>query len=190
MKVKSTLFQALLMVTMLIGGCKEIPIRDGRVPDQYLSQAKQLAGTYVGNFDGKKARIEIIFEENRPRIIYKDSLGNDLIHPRCHSSILDLSKVVVSKHRGRYQLDKVIFAFHPGTCTQIIGRTIALKFSGHNKFTLSLNDRINYVRDCNYEPYPGYGGYPGYYPGDPRYPFCRTDEYRHYMSGRFFKITP
>lgn len=190
MKTSITICQGFLAALLFLTGCKEVIIRDGRVPQQYLTEAKQLAGIYVGDFDGKKARIEIVFDQDRPRIIYKDSVGTDVIHPNCHSSIFALSKVIVSKHQGRYQLDKAIFGFHPGTCTQIVGRTLVLKFSGHSKFTLSLNDRINYVRDCDYGPYPGYGGYPGYYPGDPRYPFCRTDEYRHYLSGRFYKITP
>ena len=191
--MKSSSF--LVLFTILLSmGCKEVKIHDGRIPEKYLPQAKTLAGVYVGNFDGKKARLEIIFDQDRPRLIYKDSLGEDVIHPRCYSSIHDLTRVVLHKKHGSYKLHKAIFLFHPGTCTQIEGRTLTLDFSGSQKFTLMLQDRTQIIRDCDYGYgyYPGNypGPYPGWYPGNPRQPFCQNREYPHYLRGSFYKITP
>ncbi|MEY4615225.1 MAG: hypothetical protein RJB66_185 [Pseudomonadota bacterium] len=181
---------SLAITASMLVSCKEVKTQDGRIPEAYLAKAKTLSGTYYGEFDGKKARVEIVFDQDRPRLVYKDSLGTDVIHPRCSSTILELYSIDLSKHRGTYQLDRAIFRFHPGTCTQIPGRILILDFSNTKKFTLLLNDRTEYYKDCTYGD-GGYGSpYPGWYPGDTRRPLCRTNERKHYMRGDFFKISP
>lgn len=156
-------------------GCKEVTIQDGHVPQEYLSQAKQLEGKYYGNFDGKKATIEIYFEGDRPFLIYQDAQGNDPLDINCNSKIDLLKKIILVKENGQYVLDQAFFGFHPGTCRMVRGREIDLEFNGTNKIIMSIYEDSDYVQNCSPGAPPPYGGGPN----------CRTDEIPHYILGKF-----
>lgn len=154
-------------------GCKEVTIKDGRVPQAYLNQAKQLEGKYFGSFDGKKAQVEIYFEGDRPILKYNDSEGDDLLDVSCNSKIGLLQKVILYKKSGKYVVDHAYFGFHPGTCRLVRGRDIELDFSGTNKFTMRLYEYSDYVQRCD-------PGSPPYYGRN-----CHMEEIPHYITGRF-----
>ncbi|MGZ3742691.1 MAG: hypothetical protein ACXVB1_17565 [Pseudobdellovibrionaceae bacterium] len=166
---------------VLIGliGCKEVVTQDGHVPEKYLPVAKQLAGKFYGNFDGKRAEMEIYFEGDRPLIRYSDARGNDPLDVSCNSEIGYLQSVTFCKKDGRYVLDKATFGFHPGNCRQVEGRNLFLDFSGKDRFTASIVDHKEYTPWCYssglYYPY-----------GDPG---CTPQEYLHYIYGRFYRFT-
>jgi hypothetical protein len=156
-----------------LAGCKEVTIKDGRVPQEYLKQAKQLEGKYYGTFDGKKAQIEIYFEGDRPILSYKDSRSDDPLDASCDSKIDLLKKVILYKKSGNYVVDQAFFGFHPGSCRLVRGRNIELDFSGKDKLTMSIYEYSDYVQRCDPGPPPNYGNN------------CRTEEVPHYISGRF-----
>jgi hypothetical protein len=161
------------MVAMALVGCREVTINDGRVPAEYLTQAKQLEGHYKGSFDGKRAEIEIYFEGDRPFIRYTDSRGNDPLDANCNSKIDLLQSIVLFKKRGEYVLDQAIFGFHPGSCRIVKGRTFTLDFSGSQKFTASIYEDSEYVQRCTPNNPPNRGSN------------CHTEEIPYYISGKF-----
>jgi hypothetical protein len=161
----------LLLISFI--GCKEVKITDGRVPAEYLSQAKQIEGRYYGTFDGKRAEIQIYFQGDRPFIKYSDAYGNDILDTGCNSKINLLQKIVVSKEDGQYVLDNATFAFHPGSCRLVEGRTLDLKFSGRNKFNASIYEHMDYVQRCNPGGPPNYGNN------------CYLEQVPRYITGRF-----
>lgn len=163
---------------LALSGCKEITIKDGRVPAEYLAQAKAMEGTYYGSFDGKRAQIKIRFEGDLAVLDYSDSYGTDPIDPNCHSKIDLLKKVVLHKKDGQEVLDQASFTFNPGTCRQVRGRTLDIDFDGPNKFEASIYDYSDYIQRCT----PG-GAPPPYGPGTN----CQTQEVPHYLTGKFFR---
>jgi hypothetical protein len=157
-------------------GCKQVKIKDGHVPKEYLSEAKKVEGTYSGRFDGKRATIQIYLDGDQPRLKYVDQLGEDMLDVRCGSKIGLLKLVELSKKNGTYVLDRAVFEFHPGVCRRVLGRELELDFSGSNKFLAGIYDYSDYRQRCDPSMPPVNGG------GS-----CRMEEIPHYITGNFVR---
>ncbi|MGZ3798190.1 MAG: hypothetical protein ACXVB1_17590 [Pseudobdellovibrionaceae bacterium] len=150
-------------------GCKEVDIKDGHVPQEYLPQIKQLEGKYKGNFDGKASSMEISFEGDRPFLKYTDSQGHELLEQECHSKVNLLKMVILGEKNDVYVVDQASFEFDPGDC-DLEGRTLELIFSGSNQFTAKTQDYSEHRVHCT----PGRRGTP-----------CNGEEKPHYLTGKF-----
>jgi hypothetical protein len=168
-----TNFMSVALATLALMGCKEVTIKDGRIPKEYLTQAKQLEGRYYGEMDGNEAVIDITFDGDRPILKYSDRHGNDILGNNCNSRVDHLKKVILYKKSGKYVVDQAIFGFHPGHCRQVQGRTLELNFSGTRKFVASIYDYSDYRHRCDMGPPPNYGNQ------------CRMEEVPHFINGRF-----
>lgn len=194
MKITQVLFSTVVLPVTLLGfiGCKSVKIKDGRVPQQYLSEAKKLEGTYRGQFNGVPGTLTVKFQGSKPVVTYKNSRGTDILNNNCGSRIGNLFKVTMKGTKENPEISKALFAFDPGGCSLMVqGRELALSFKntkdGMRVKVSLLSDYDNYYGSCRYYG-PGYG-YPGYgypYPGYPYYPGCDYwDSYSTYLYGSF-----
>ncbi|MGZ3769144.1 MAG: hypothetical protein ACXVCR_03800 [Bdellovibrio sp.] len=157
----------LLLSTMVFAGCKTIEIKNGVVPDQYLHQAKKLEGVYLGSFEGRAGKIKIIFEGNRPVLLAQDFRGNDLILPRCQTSINHLKWVQVSHKKN---VKSAAFYFDPGVC-DIHGHEVILSFDdNYDRISLRILDHSVYDDQC--------------FPNGP-YRDCSAIQHDFYLNGWF-----
>lgn len=163
----------LLLISLVFVGCKTVNIKDGEVPHKYLHRAKQLEGVYHGSFEGRKGKIRIIFEGNRPVLLAQDSRGDDLLLPKCRTSINHLKWVEVSHKKN---VKSAAFYFDPGLC-DIGGREVILSFSdNYNRIHLRVLDRSVYEKQCRWEIHnPVYG---------PTWD-CTMVRNNFYLNGRF-----
>ncbi|HEY8271168.1 MAG TPA: hypothetical protein VIG33_09800, partial [Pseudobdellovibrionaceae bacterium] len=105
----SALISILTLFTLT--ACKTIDINEGRVPSEYLAQAKQLAGTYKGSFNGVAGDLVISFNGDKPVVKYHNSHGDDILNNNCHSSFGDLLQVTVKNERKNPSVSRALFDF-------------------------------------------------------------------------------
>lgn len=165
----------LLLTTMVFAGCKTIEIKNGEVPHQYLHQAKKLEGVYHGSFEGRDGKIKIIFEGNKPVLLAQDSRGDDLILPKCRTSINHLKWVQVSHKKN---VKSAAFYFDPGVC-DIRGREVILSFGdNYNKIYLRVLEHSSYERECRWQMH---------YPISGPYWDCTVVQNDFYLNGKFWR---
>jgi hypothetical protein len=171
-------FSVIVLSTFLMS-CKTVKIVDGKIPSEYISEAKKLEGTYAGRFDGIKGEITIRLNGNKPELSFQGEKGSDIL-AGCGSTIGDLAEISVSGNSTDYRLSGAVFTFSPGTCRRYIGRNLYLDFSrDQSSFRLSFITRYDTRRECHYES----GGYP---PGQ-MYEVCTYRSYPIYLTGTFGK---
>ncbi|OQW49276.1 MAG: hypothetical protein A4S09_12230 [Proteobacteria bacterium SG_bin7] len=118
-----------IAATLAVTGCKEIQIKDGRIPSEYLAVAAQYMGNYKGQFNGVPSEISLWLEGDVVKAKYTDAHGNDILDPQCESQIGNLKSITVSGEQKSPQLDVANFAFDPGKCSgSVLGRMLVLMF--------------------------------------------------------------
>jgi hypothetical protein len=181
MKVTKVLISALALFT--IAGCKTVDIKDGRVPSQYLSQAKKLEGSYRGEFNGVPGSLVISFNGNKPVLEYHNSRGDDLLNNHCHSTFGDLLKVTLKGDNKNPSVSSALFNFDAAACHLMVhGREIALSFKQTNsgmRVDLTLLQDIRERQVCNW--------YPGAPPHVPPSQQCTWQQEPFYLYGRFVR---
>lgn len=110
----------LVSIAMLgaLAGCKQIEMKDGQIPAEFIAQAKAAEGTYTGHIelnDGsgvsqnmRSATMTLKIDGNRPVL----TVSTDWIDEKCHSKIGPLENVQISG----LKLKRVAFAFDAGDC--------------------------------------------------------------------------
>jgi hypothetical protein len=181
MKFTQVLFASLAIFTMM--GCKTIDIKDGRIPSQYLSQAKKLAGVYKGEFNGVAGELEIAFYGNKPVLTYRNNRGDDLLNNNCHSVFGNLRKVTVRNENKKPEVRNAEFDFNAGACSLIVvGREISLSFKDTDKglrVNLTLLKELRQREVCSWNP--------GNPPNVPPSQNCHWEQDPTYLYGRFVK---
>ncbi len=162
---------------LLLTGCKEVKIENGRIPDQYLKQAAEYAGTYAGTFQGVKSVLTLSLEGNLAKVSYQDARGNDIIDPTCESKFGLLQTITVSGSEEKPNLDAAAFAFDANKCTaMVVGRTLYLEFKkkqGAVKMSAGIVQRRDWEHTCT-------GGSP--FPTN-----CTTRQVPVFIRGSFVK---
>lgn len=178
--------KALLIAVAFLGlaGCKTIEVKDGRVPNAYMSQAQQLVGTYRGQFNGVPGDLVVRFDGNRPEVTYINSQGSDLLNNGCQSSIGSLERVSIRGTEQHPQLSSARFAFSPGSCGQVVeGREVNLSFHTDSEglhIIASVFEHWDQREICNVQP-----------PGPPMWPphqSCNVTQNAVYLRGDFLKL--
>lgn len=180
MKFTKVLFASLTLLAL--AGCKTVDIKDGQVPSQYLSQAKKLAGTYKGEFDGVPGNLIVSFQGNKPVLTYANKRGEDILNNNCHSDFGNLLKVQIKNENKNPTVSGALFAFDAGGCSIMIrGRDASLNFKETDK---GMRIDISILRDvrqrevCNWTP----GG-----PNIPPSQVCHWEQQAEYLYGRFYR---
>ncbi|MGZ3771687.1 MAG: hypothetical protein ACXVCP_18455 [Bdellovibrio sp.] len=137
------------LVSFGLVSCKTLEIQNGKVPDEYLSQIKKIEGVYHGTFASNKSQMEIRFQGNVPQIIYTDDYGHEILEEGCHSQIGYLTEVTVSNKNHPIANSRAVFAFNPGSCTDIKGRELILNFKDERKFTVEILKEMHYSSSCH-----------------------------------------
>lgn len=126
---KMSVLSAAVGVALVLTGCKEIQIQEGRIPGEYLTTAARYMGSYSGQFNGTPAEISLGLEGDVVKVQYVDARGSDILAPQCESSIGHLKSITVSGDEKNPQLDVANFAFDPGKCPNMaMGRMLVIMF--------------------------------------------------------------
>lgn len=124
MRVKVLLAASLLM----LAGCDEIETPDGAIPQEFISAAAPLQGTYMGSFQGVPTNLTLQLQGNKPVVVVANNNGNDLIGSKCSSKVGQLHHIRGEKiSEGVYRLDNATFVFDAGNCF-MQGRQLSLNF--------------------------------------------------------------
>lgn len=169
--------QVFLFFTIALGltACKTVSIKNGEVPSEYLSRAKQVEGIYHGHFDGRPGTLKINFEGSRPTLSFQDSQnGESFVSSQCGAQVGHLNWAEVSQ---KGLIKNVGFKFTPGIC-RILGRDVVLSFSKDiNNVQVSILQKKGYREGvCHYQT------------REPRVgiqKICEKIEYDIFLKGRF-----
>lgn len=142
-----------------LAGCKPISIDGGHLPKQFLQQAKQFEGRYVGSFEGKKAEIVLFLRGDQPILKYKDQDSDDLLGTECQSQIGLLRTISVENKNGRESLGQMEFDFNPGACLKVQGRRVSLRSFKKTQFSLRILDHTEMEEECDPRFPPPYEGH-------------------------------
>ncbi|WP_413559786.1 hypothetical protein [Bdellovibrio sp. HCB209] len=178
MKLAKLLIAGLALAA--VAGCKTVDIKDGKVPNAYLSKAKKYEGAYEGQFNGVPGQMILSFNGNKPVLSYRNNMGTDILNNNCASRFGDLKKVYITGKKSNPQVDAVEFAFDSGRCSLMVqGRQMNVDFkekNGVTKLKVSILREMRQRRDCRW------------YPGDghrPPYEYCEWVQDPIYLHGSF-----
>lgn len=166
---------------LALAGCKTVDIKDGKIPDGYISQAKKIEGVYQGQFNGVRGELVLTLEGNKPVITFRNSTGDDILSNNCHSFFGDLKKVYLKGSKGNYQLDGAQFEFNAGACSLMVrGREMEIDFKNTDKgmrMNLSLLKEMQMRQVCTWSP--------GAPPNIPPQQVCQWEQNPQYLYGNF-----
>lgn len=177
MKKRTAFLKSFLALGFLfLSACDEVEFENGRVPNEYLPQAKALVGTYSGQFSREKSTLKLDLYENLAVLSFQSASGNDLLGPDCHSQIGILKRARIKDQR----ISNLYFKFKPGQC-DIPGRELDLQFSNnYKKITLRLRDHDKIVQECEWNDR-------GRVPPVPPVYECHNVVYKQYLTGTFVR---
>lgn len=143
-------YSALFFSTLLcLSACKSVDIQDGKVPSEYLAQMKKYEGIYHGSFESNASQIEIRFKNDIPEVIYTDEFGHEILDEKCHSHIGQLKKLTVYDEDNNTFNSQAVFAFDPGSCTDVKGRELTLELKDEKKFTVEILNEVHQSMSCH-----------------------------------------
>lgn len=180
MKITKVLAAGAMLLAIV--GCKSVDIKDGKIPDNYLAQAKKIEGVYSGKFNGINGELVVRIEGNKPILTYRSSQGsNDILNNNCHSSFGNLTKVYVKGNSDNYSISAVNFNFNPGNCSLNIAArevTIDLKETDRGmKLNMTMLKEVQSRQECKWD-----SGVP---PHVPPQQICRWEQTPYYLYGTF-----
>lgn len=180
--MKLTHVLAASFALLAFSGCKTVDIKNGEVPAQYLSQAKKLAGTYKGEFEGVPGNLVISFNGNKPVLTYVNKRGEDILNNNCHSSFGDLLKVTIKNENKNPTVSSALFDFDAGGCSLMVrGRDASLSFK---QTDAGMRLRINILKEVyQRQVCTVIGGNPSQ--GVPPQQSCHWEQTPVYMYGTF-----
>jgi hypothetical protein len=108
---------ALPLLAMGFTACHETRTPQGKIPAQYVYQAHQYQGSYIGHFRGEPTRVGLYMNEDQPYVVVENQQNNDLIGASCGSSVGLLNSVKGSQNSYGYEvLQNAKFDFNAGQC--------------------------------------------------------------------------
>ncbi len=137
----------LFLTLPFINSCEEVEFRDGRVPNEYISVARPLMGTYVGHIASRDNHLTLKLETNLAILTFKNKDGADLIGKNCGSQV---GRLLRGKVDSDSKVEYLIFSFNPGSCN-IPAKEIRLDFeNAYNKIIVSLQDHGTLDQQCEW----------------------------------------
>ncbi|MBS1971072.1 MAG: hypothetical protein JSU04_12230 [Bdellovibrionales bacterium] len=166
-----------------LAACKTVKIKNGEVPSQYLSQAKKLAGTYKGDFEGVPGNLIVDFNGNKPTLAYVNKRGEDILNNNCHSEFGNMLDVTIKNENKNPTVSSATFAFDAGGCSLMVrGRDASLSFKQTDK---GMRINVSILRDlmqrevCSWTP--------GNPPNVPPAQVCHWEQTPVYLYGTFYR---
>lgn len=163
-----------LSIFLGLTACKEVKFNNGEVPEKYMDQAKGLEGSYNGQFNGRTGKLSILFQGNKPYLIFEGTDTKDIIGNQCDSQFGDLQTAYINNSK---KLESVTFAFRPNNCVSVHGESITLLFnSDYTKIGARILLNQYMEKKCDYE----FGG-----PGGGMREVCHYEPVDKYLTGKF-----
>jgi hypothetical protein len=111
-----------------LSACKTVETPNGKVPSEYLDQAKSLEGNYLGTWNGVPSELSLKFNGDTPVLTYTDFAGHDLLGLGCGSEIGQLAGVSLDPLAN---IQNAYFVLIQGKCF-VEGQVVALDFKNQN----------------------------------------------------------
>lgn len=171
-----------IVTLLLLAGCDEVKIEDGRIPAEYLDEAAAATGTYAGTMDSRAVSLNVSLIGDRLRV----QASPDFLGTGCDSSFGNLEKVRVEREGNSYSLESATFAFAPNFCApSVVGREVVFGIrsrNGQTELSASLLQDSRMERECRMVCSPG---------GPGGAPVCREEctmrPIQVFLTGRFYK---
>ncbi len=177
--MKLRLLSLLGAAAFVFTACEEVDIVDGRIPAEYLEQARSIEGEYSGMMERQAVTLNLRLDGDR-LVLNSD---RDLIGEGCESVIGDLTKVRVDQEDGNTVVEGAKFDFDANMCAfNIEGRSLDFRIRNRNgvtEFNASILAYRDWREECRVECSPPNGGCRricNHYPND------------QYLNGRFRKV--
>lgn len=128
---------------------------DGTIPSKHLGVMDAYVGSYTGKFDGRRGTLTLTMDGQRPTLSFTAEDGSaDMVGSDCASEIGQLTNVDFDQKKSGVELDDATFAFTPGNCISIRGRTVNLDFRHKNGAPYKVNASIYHETEWVWEPNP------------------------------------
>ncbi len=143
------------------------------------SAALDYSGNYFGKLNGDVTMIEVSRAGDTLTAHLEHMADDSTMLGSCGASIGEMISMDVDSDDGVTTIDSAEFKFNPGSCRQIIGRTITLDFKHKGGSVVGLNASIVYsATDVPGSCIPTY----------PNGQWCSPDKIRYdYLEGAFKK---
>lgn len=139
------------LATIALVGCNGVfQIENGRVPAEYLEQAKQVEGEYTGKIGRKTASMRIQFEGDKPVLTMTDPAGE-----RCEAEIGNLETVYYQKRSNPVRITGVAFAFDANKCSHDVQGKQVVFWVGDKYFDMQIFAYRDWERKCDTVCNPG-----------------------------------
>jgi hypothetical protein len=168
--------------TTLFVSCREVELKDGRIPKEYLNMARTYEGEYAGKFENRKGSFFLTLDGSRMRVKFVGADGStDLLSPECQSKLGNIKSVSAEElSQNRYVLKSANVQFNPNRCShEIEGRELLLTF---RDTSLGRSMRVSLVEALDWRPECHGGG-----SSTPSRTPCGPQPEYHYMEGRFIR---
>jgi hypothetical protein len=181
MKLTRTLIASFTLLAF--AGCKTVKIKNGEVPNQYLSQAKKLVGTYKGDFEGVPGNLIVSVNGNKPVLTYTNKRGEDILNNNCHSEFGNLLEVTIKNENKNPTVSSTLFDFDAGGCSLMVrGRDASVDFKQTDKgmrINISILKDVYQHQVCSWVP--------GNPPHIPPSQSCHWEQNAVYLYGTFYR---
>lgn len=129
---------AFFLVAFTVLACEE-SIKNGIIPEKYLSQAKALEGTYKGSFDGRQVTLTFSIQNDGYALLTAtDKHGNNELVRNCEEPIGRL--VSIDGDSQTKQLEMARFDFKGFRCN-LAGQSLEVHINSANELELFLAER-------------------------------------------------
>jgi hypothetical protein len=131
-----------ILLTVALFGCEE-KIENGKIPDNYIGEAKKFIGNFYGRLEGHVIRLNIFLDSQNRLIInsFNDDDRKQLL-PGCNSKIGLLESVSISSNDNTLRWAQ--FEFDSKNCgLPLSGLTV--KPTNENILSLSLAKKVHIV---------------------------------------------
>lgn len=132
------IFSAALLGLSLTA-CK-VTIEDGKIPTEHIPAAREYAGTYRGQMDGRNGSINLVVANDGKTTIHSNI---DLVGAGCRSELGQILSVNVSRNAT---LKSAEFALNPGLC-RVVGRKVILNFKRNNAIEVYIAESTHIEMD-------------------------------------------
>ena len=81
------IIKVLLILSVSIGflGCKDVKIKDGKIPLEYADEVKPFLGDYPGEFNNQSGVLRLSMTDLTPKVEFISNDGDDILADRCNS---------------------------------------------------------------------------------------------------------
>ncbi len=159
-----------------VTSCKQVTIVNGELPAEYIELAKIYMTSYHGSFNSNAGDLHLSLNGKKIVVSFTGDVNDITGDEYCDSKMGDLKMLQVNDQGT--MIEAASFAFDPGRCSEISGRSFDLTFSQDPKKLQAQAVILKEIRPIQVCVVTG--------PPNP-VQICHIDYQNYYMGGVFSK---